>query len=99
MPRRKVKAGDLPTMPECCATCFFHPTNGDPAGQASVISRTFLKGSLYCHKDQLVDRPPTHLCKGMRDLTCHIMFRMGLLPEPTDAAFRAESARRLGGAQ
>jgi hypothetical protein len=92
----EINAAEMPTMPACCATCFFHPENGDAAGQASVTSRTLLTATLFCHKDQIAGRPPTHICKGMRELTCQVLHGMGLIPEPTDEAFRAKSREVLG---
>jgi hypothetical protein len=77
-------------MPAMCKSCPFGE-QGDPQLAAAVLDRTLFKSSQICHHPSLDGKPETHLCRGQRDVQLELLYRMGLLSEPTDAAFRAKS--------
>lgn len=83
-----------PVMPAMCASCPFGP-NGDRDLESAVISRTILQASQICHHPRLHGKRETHLCRGARDVQLTILYRLGYLEEPTDAAFEAKS-KELG---
>lgn len=83
-----------PVMPAKCRTCPFNET-GDKRLAAAVLDRTLFKSSQICHHPVLDGKKETHLCRGQRDEQLVLLHRMGLIDEPTDAAFTAKS-RELG---
>jgi hypothetical protein len=85
-----------PVMSEKCASCPFRD-DGDKILRARVLERTILQCSQICHHPRTHGKKETHLCRGARDEQLTILYRMGLIPEPTDAAF-AETSRRILGA-
>lgn len=85
-----------PVMAEKCASCPFRE-GGDIELRNRVLGRTILQASQICHHPRLHGKKQTHLCRGARDEQLTILYRMGLIPEPTDAAFEETSKRILGG--
>lgn len=82
-------------MPAQCKTCPFNE-DGDKYIREGVVSRIVaMQGSQICHHPALDGKPQTHLCRGARDLQLKILTALGLLSEPTDAAFAAKSAELL----
>lgn len=69
---------------------------GDRALQAAAIQRTGFNASQVCHHPRLAGRKETHLCRGARDHQLTLLYRLGMIPEATDAAFAAESAKQFG---
>jgi hypothetical protein len=78
---------DMQVMAKCCPTCPFGP-RGDRQVRAKVEARV-LKTSQVCHHPRLHGKPETHLCRGARDYQIMLLHRMGVLAEPTDAAWSA----------
>lgn len=68
---------------------------GDKRLAAAVLDRTLFQSSQICHHPRLNGKKETHLCRGQRDEQLVLLHRMGLIDEPTDAAFTAKS-RELG---
>ena len=81
-------------MPAKCSTCPFGPS-GDRQLAAAVLDRTLFQSSQICHHPRLAKKKETHLCRGQRDEQLTLLHRMGLIEEPTDAAF-AQRSRELG---
>lgn len=86
---------DMPIMASKCASCPFGE-NGDIELRNRVIARTLGKPSQICHHPALHGKKQTHLCRGARDEQLTILYRLGLLSEPTDATFTETSNRVLG---
>jgi hypothetical protein len=86
-----------PVMAAKCASCPFRD-GGDIELRNRVMERTVLQASQICHHPRLHRKKETHLCRGARDEQLTILYRMGLLPEATDAAFEEVSRRVLNGA-
>jgi hypothetical protein len=82
-------------MPAKCKTCPFGE-QGDPQLAAAVLDRTLFQSSQICHHPALDGKRETHLCRGQRDHQLELLYRMGLLDEPTDAEFAAKSEMYLG---
>jgi hypothetical protein len=59
------------------------------------MERTLLQASQICHHPRIHGEPETHLCRGARDEQLTILYRLGWIPEATDAAF-SEASRRVG---
>jgi hypothetical protein len=81
-----------PVMASMCASCPFRE-GGDIELRNAVMSRTLLRSSQICHHPRLHSKKETHLCRGARDQQLTILHRLGMLSEPTDAAFAEASAR------
>ena len=79
-------------MTAMCASCPFRE-GGDIELRNQVMSRTILQASQICHHPSLSGKKQTHLCRGARNEQLTILYRLGMLPEPTDKAFAEESAR------
>lgn len=75
----------MPVMPAKCKTCPFQP-HGDPCVRAKVLGR-ILEASQLCHHTRLAGKPETHLCRGARDQQLELMYRLQVIPEPTDQAW------------
>jgi hypothetical protein len=86
----------MPIMAVKCPSCPFND-GGDIELRNSVMERTILKASQICHHPALKGKRQTHLCRGARDEQLTILFRLGLLPEATDQAFKETSDRILRG--
>lgn len=84
-----------PVMPAKCASCPFGP-DGDMELRNKVMERTILTASQICHHPRLHGKKETHLCRGARDEQLTILYRLGWIPEATDAAFEETSRRILG---
>ena len=91
---KKIK--NWPVMAEKCASCPFRE-GGDIELRNRVMERTILQCSQVCHAPRLHGKKETHLCRGARDEQLTILYRMGLIPEPTDKAFEETSRRVLNG--
>ena len=85
-----------PVMAEKCASCPFRE-GGDIELRNRVMERVNISSSQICHHPRLHGKKETHLCRGARDEQLTILYRMGLIPEPTDAAFAETSRRVLSG--
>lgn len=70
-----------------CKTCPFND-DGDLRIRGSVEERCLTKASQLCHGTN-----DTTLCKGARDFQLQIFYRLGWLPEPTQAAWDALSMK------
>jgi len=81
-----------PVMAAKCESCPFRE-GGDIELRNKVMERTLLTASQICHHPRLHGKKETHLCRGARDEQLTILFRLGMLPEPTDRAFAEASAR------
>ena len=81
-----------PVMAAKCESCPFRE-GGDIELRNRVMERTVLQASQICHHPRLHGKKETHLCRGARDEQLTILFRLGMLPEPTDKAFAEASAR------
>lgn len=77
-------------MPAKCASCPFNDS-GDIELRNKVIERTSLNASQICHHPRLINKKETHLCRGARDMQLTILYRLGLIPEPTDESFKLTS--------
>lgn len=88
------KIRNWPVMAAMCESCPFKE-GGDRELRNRVMERTILQASQICHHPALRGKRQTHLCRGARDEQLTILHRLGLLPEPTDAAFE-ETSRALG---
>lgn len=84
------------TRPEQCRSCIFQSDGNQVElrpDRLAEIQRYLLKGNTHvCHTGQ--DRV-TLACWGGRDFQLTMWYRMGLIPEPTDAAL-AEAMTGLG---
>ena len=81
-----------PVMAAKCESCPFRE-GGDIELRNRVMERTVLQASQICHHPRIHGKKETHLCRGARDEQLTILFRLGMLPEPTDKAFAEASAR------
>lgn len=95
--KRQIPA-DMPTMPALCKTCPF-AEGGDIELRNRVVERTLFKASQLCHCSAVDDQPETHLCRDALEFQATILYRMGMIDEPTDEAFRAKSKEALGDAR
>jgi hypothetical protein len=94
MSKRSVKS--WPVMASKCATCPFRD-GVDKDLAARVLSRTILQASQICHRPRLHGKKETHLCRGVRDEQLTVLYRLGLIAEPTDQSFTETSNQLLGG--
>jgi hypothetical protein len=87
----------FPVMPHKCRTCPFR-RNGLKVVLPLLQERALSIGTPICHSTGDSDVTPREkkvhldswLCRGARDFQIQAMFRMGLLDEPTDAAWEAK---------
>ncbi len=89
---KKKKITGWPVMPAKCASCPF-AEGGNIELRNRVMERTALQASQVCHHPRIHGKKETHLCRGARDEQLTILYRMGMLDEPTDAAFKSASIR------
>ena len=87
-----MKITGWPVMPAMCESCPFRE-GGDVQLRNAVMSRTILQASQICHHPRVHGTKETHLCRGARDEQLTILYRLGMLSEPTDAAFAEASER------
>lgn len=85
-----------PVMAKQCATCPFrtdeHGRHPDGALVAKIQQRCLTEASQICHHPTMSGQPQTHICRGARDFQLQILYRIGLLVEPTDAAWQRRAA-------
>jgi hypothetical protein len=81
----------IPVMQAKCATCPIRE-GADMRLRADLQAR-LLERSQLCHHPMLNKKRSTHLCRGARDEQLTIMYRLGVLEQPTDQAW--EEARVL----
>lgn len=86
MIRRNVR--DWPVMPATCTTCPFS-ADGDRELRSRIESR-LLRVSQMCHHPRQHGHPETHLCRGARDWQIKVMYRLGVIAAPTEAAWNAK---------
>lgn len=92
MARRNV--AHMPVMAVQCKTCPFRRPPSDSLRQR--VEGRLLAVSQTCHSTGVSrGKRDTHLCRGARDFQLTILCRMGLLAEPTDAAWSAK-VKELG---
>lgn len=72
-------------MPEKCKTCPFRDENRDTGIAAAVTERVLSDGSQVCHSTGWPKG--TKLCRGARDVQLQVMYRLGVISAPTDAAW------------
>jgi hypothetical protein len=90
---RPQKSSNMPVMPKQCATCVFAVC---PDGSwlnpelAKMVEGRMMSYSQICHHPRLYGKKETHLCRGTRDRQIQILYQMGFLSEPTDAAWAAK---------
>lgn len=81
----------MPVMRKQCATCPFRDgPNGRPIDcglVAKVQERVLTTGSQICHHPRTKGKKQTHLCRGARDFQLNVLYRVGFLEAPTDAAW------------
>jgi hypothetical protein len=80
-------------MPKQCSTCVFKKLpNGDWLNPdlAHLVSDRLLQVSQICHHPRLHSKKEDHLCRGTRDRQIELMYRMGVIAAPTDAAWEAK---------
>ena len=87
-----MKITGWPVMLAMCESCPFRE-GGDVQLRNAVMSRTILQASQICHHPRVHGKKETHLCRGARDEQLTILYRLGMLSEPTDAAFAEASER------
>jgi hypothetical protein len=85
-------------MPSQCPSCIFR-TDGHQAelrpGRLDEIRAYLIAGAPHaCHWPQ-THGGPRRACRGGRDFQLQCWHRMGMIPEPTDAAL-AEAMRSYG---
>lgn len=89
---KKTNIRSWPVMPAMCPSCPFRD-DGDIQLRNRVLGRTILQASQICHHPAMHGKKQTHLCRGARNEQLTILHRLGMLSEPTDAAF-AEASKR-----
>lgn len=80
-----------PVMQAKCPTCPFNK-NRDGKEQLpdladKVRRRCLTQASQICHHPRLKGKKQNHLCMGARDFQLQVFHRLGVLDEPTDAAW------------
>jgi hypothetical protein len=81
-----------PVMAHRCSSCPFND-DGDMEVRNAVMGRTILRASQVCHHPRLYGKKESMLCRGARDEQLTILYRLGMLDEPTDEAFRVASEK------
>ena len=75
-----------------CPTCPFRTDergrHRDPHLVGRIQEQCLKKASQICHHPALYGKPQTYLCRGARDFQLEIFYRLGLLKEPSDAAWK-----------
>lgn len=94
--KRSTSVKSWPVMPTKCPSCPFNP-GGDKRLVASIMARTIMQAAQVCHHPRVHGKKETRICRGQRDEQLTILFRMELIPAPTDAAFKEISDQLLGG--
>lgn len=82
---------DWPVMASCCSTCPFkldeHGRQRDPLLAAMVTERCLSGASQICHHPRISGQEENHLCRGARNIMQELMFELGVIEAPTDAAW------------
>jgi hypothetical protein len=79
---------NFPVMQEKCPTCPFGEA-GDLHLRASIEQRVLTSASQTCHHTGAIHgKPDTHLCRGARDFQIQIFYRLGMLREESDEAWK-----------
>lgn len=95
---RSYNCSEMPVMAKQCSTCVF---STDARGQwvypdlADMVEKRMMSCSQICHAPALKGKKQTHLCRGTRDRQIDILYKMGFLAEPTDAAWQ-DKRKELG---
>jgi hypothetical protein len=89
----KTKTAPIPVMTVKCVTCPFRDS-ADRRLRANLQAR-LLERSQLCHHPMLHKKRLTHLCRGARDEQLTIMYRLGVLEQPTDQAWEATRVLQL----
>lgn len=77
----------MSVMPKQCATCPFNE-NGCTEVRDSVVARTMQGINQTCHSTGAKHgKKDTHLCRGARDFQLQLFTVLGVIKEPTDAAW------------
>ncbi|WP_347990312.1 hypothetical protein [Methylomonas sp. AM2-LC] len=75
-----------------CQTCPFnkHENIKDQSPEIAnmVRSRCLTKASQICHHPRMHGKKESHLCRGARDFQLEIFSLLGVISEPTDAAWK-----------
>jgi len=77
---------DLTPNPHRCKSCPFNP-EGD-ANLADKVRQRSLEASQICHGTEGPQREPRSLCRGARDYQIQILYRLGVLAQPTDQCWQ-----------
>jgi hypothetical protein len=80
-------------MAKQCRTCVFAKKEDGSwltPELAKMVEGRMMTCSQICHSPRLKGKKETHLCRGTRDRQIELMYRIGFLPEPTDAAWEAK---------
>jgi len=56
--------------------------------QSNLTISAISEGNRYCHADELLGKVSTHVCRGARDIQLHYFHLMGVIPAPTDEAWK-----------
>lgn len=82
-------------MPVRCKSCPFNK-GGCQEVRETVMARIMTMASQTCHSTGAAHgRPDTHLCRGARDVQLKVFCGLGVIKEPTDAAW-AEACVQIG---
>jgi len=80
-----------PVMQAKCPTCPFNKNRDGkeqiPELADKVRRRCLTQASQICHHPRLKGKKQNHLCRGARDFQLQVFHRLGVLDEPTDAAW------------
>jgi hypothetical protein len=81
-------------MAKQCSSCVFTRT---PDGRdwvypqlAHTVENRMMSYSQICHAPALKGKKQDRLCRGTRDRQIDIMYKMGVIAAPTDAAWEAK---------
>jgi hypothetical protein len=91
--KTRQKTVSIPVMQAKCATCPFRE-GADLRLRADLQAR-LLERSQLCHHPKLHKKRSTHLCRGARDEQLTMMYRLGVLEQPTDQAWEAARVLHL----
>lgn len=87
MPKRA-----LPVMKRCCPTCPFHA--GGWTHVRGLLEERSMTATPICHSTgpEALKKGRSwikqeHACRGARDLQLQLMFRLGVIKEPTDESW------------
>ena len=90
----------LPVCEVMCATCPWRPGSPYAFLQDELSMSSIHEGSRICHStgsNNAINRrtgKPPRLCRGARDLQLQVFAALGVIKEPTDAAWEAACKER-----